>query len=151
MIKSLIKVGFMLAIGIIGYNYFLGDPDEKAQSKEIISKVGDGVKAVGGVFKGEYQKMRDGKYDKAFEKIGGALEKGKEKLKGGKELLSKIDDWNDRQSEWRKTKRDLKKQWESAGDDEKDKIGEAIKEHNEEAERLAKEGEELKAEQEKAE
>ena len=141
----------MLAVGIIGYNYFLGDPDEKAQSKEIISKVGDGVKAVGGVFKGEYQKLREGKYDKAFEKIGGALEKGKEKLSGGKELLNKIDDWNDRQSEWRQTKRELKKQWEDAGEDEKDKIGAAIKEHNKEAERLEAEGKKLQNETEKVE
>ena len=141
----------MLAIGIIGYNYFLGDPDEKAQSKEIIGKVGAGVKAVGSVFKGEYQKLRDGKYDKAFEKIGGALNKGKDKLKGGTELLTKIDDWNDRQSEWRQKKKELKKEWENADEETKESIGVAIKELNEKAEKLEAEGKKLQREAEKEE
>ncbi len=157
MIKSIIKVGLMLAVGIIGYNFFLGTPEEKASSRETIGAVANATKAagkaVGGVFKGEYKKFRDGKYDNAIEKIGGALDKGKEKLKGGTELLGKIDDWTDRQSEWRKTKRALKQQLKDAGDDANasEEIQKAIKKHNEEAEQLEAEGKKLQKAAEDAE
>lgn len=145
----------MLAVGLIGYNYFFGNAEEQASSRKIVGKVADAGKAVGGVFKGEYQKFRDGKYDNAISKIGGALDKGKEKLKGGTVLLKKIDDWTERQAEWRQTKRDLKKQLKEAGSDadKSEEIQQAIKRHNEEAEALKAEGKKLQeaAEQEGAE
>jgi len=129
----------------------LGTPEEKASSEKVFGAVGAAGKAVGGVFKGEYKKFREGKYDNAIDKIGGALDKGKEKLKGGTKLLGKIDDWNDRRAEWRKTKRDLKQKLKEAGEDAdaSAEIEKAIKQHNDEAEALAKEGEKLAAQAEK--
>ena len=71
MIKTLFKVAVIVVVALLGYNYFLGDAEEKAQSREIVGKVGDLGKDAWDLLKSEREKMREGKYDAALEKLDG--------------------------------------------------------------------------------
>ena len=68
--RQLIKLGLILVVAILVYNYFFGDTQEKAQSKEIFHKVGELGKASWSLLKSEKAKLDDGKYDTAIDKIG---------------------------------------------------------------------------------
>lgn len=91
MIKGLIKLGLLLVVGLIGYNYFLGDEAEQAQSKEIIDKVKDLGQSGVDLVKAEKQKFDAGKYDDAVDKVGRLFEHLKAKAKDSKEILGKIE------------------------------------------------------------
>jgi len=67
--KSLIKLGLLLVAVILVYNYFFGDAQEKAQSKEIFHQVGQLGKASWALLKTEKAKLDQGKYDSALDKI----------------------------------------------------------------------------------
>ncbi len=90
MIKGLIKLGLLLVVGLVGYNYFLGDEAEKAQSKEIINKVKEVGQSGVDLVKAEKKKFDAGKYDGALDKIGGIVDNLKSKAKDSKEFLDKI-------------------------------------------------------------
>lgn len=77
MIKSAIKIGLLLVVGIVAYNLFFGTEEEQEQSKEIISDVKDFSVSAWNLLKNEHQKFKDGKYDDAVDKI----EVGVDKLK----------------------------------------------------------------------
>ena len=68
--RSLIHLIIVAVIAIIGYNYFYGTVEEKAQSKEIVDSVADSskkiFKSVGGLLKSEKEKFDNGKYDEAM-------------------------------------------------------------------------------------
>ncbi len=140
MIKSILKVGLLLVIGILGYNYFFGTAEEKAQAKEIIGKGVDVGKASVDLLKGEVAKFKSGKYDDALDKIGGLLEKTKEKVKDGSEMLDKIEEWENAKANWTERKEAIIKDMKD-GDEEQH--AEAVKKLNEEAERLEAEGKKL--------
>ena len=53
MIKSIIKLGLLLVVGILVYNFFLGTPDEKAQSQKVFNKGKDVIVSVGDLLKSE--------------------------------------------------------------------------------------------------
>lgn len=101
MIKTILKLGVVLVIGLIGYNYFLGDVEEKAQSREIVGKVGDLGKDAWNLLKAERQKMKDGKYDDALEKLDGLYSSLKGKAKDLKDsgILDRLDDLDERRKE----------------------------------------------------
>lgn len=67
--RSLLKLGLLLVAAILVYNYFFGDAQEKAQSKEIFHKVGELGKASWALLKSEKSKLDQGKYDTALDKI----------------------------------------------------------------------------------
>jgi gas vesicle protein len=71
MIKSLIKIGLLVVAGLIGYNYFFGTPEEKAQSREIVGKATDLGRDAWNLLKSERVKLQEGKYDDAIEKLEG--------------------------------------------------------------------------------
>lgn len=147
MIKSILKVGLMLVVGILGYNYFLGSPEEKAQSKEIIGKAVDVGKAGVGLLKVEVSKFKSGKYDNALDKIGNVIDKAKSKVKEGGEILKEVKAWEEKKSKWLKKKEELEDILGSdALENASDETKERIKEINEEGESLEKEGEKLKDE-----
>jgi hypothetical protein len=75
MIRSLLKVGLFLVAGILVYNFFFGNEEEKAQSKEIFSKVRDLGREAWGLLRTEKTKFEDGKYDEAVDRIGGLYQK----------------------------------------------------------------------------
>jgi len=149
MIKSILKVGIFLVVGILGYNYFFGSPEEKAQSKEILNKAADVGKAGVGLLKEEVQKFKSGKYDDALDKVGNALNNTKDKVKEGSKLLDQVKDWQAKKDEWTKKSEELKGSIDS--DDSKEDTKEAIKRLNEEAKELEKEGKRLEKEMEKEE
>jgi len=126
--RSLIKLGLLLVVGILVYNFFFGSATEKAQSREIFEKVGELGKAGISLLKSEKEKFDDGKYDDALDKIGGLFEKVKgtaEDLKDS-ELLDDISrlekkrkdikelvDQNDPEDLSSDQKEDLKREWRS--------------------------------------
>ena len=73
--RSLLKLGLFLVVGILIYNYFFGTVEEKAQSKEIFTKVRDLGREAWGLLKTEKTKFDDGKYDEAVDRVGGLYQK----------------------------------------------------------------------------
>ncbi|MEM9835764.1 MAG: hypothetical protein AAF828_04650 [Bacteroidota bacterium] len=69
MIRSILKIAVFLVIAIIGYNYFLGDEQEKAQSREIVGKAADLGKDAWNLLRGEKEKFEEGKYNGAVDKL----------------------------------------------------------------------------------
>jgi hypothetical protein len=137
MIRKVISTLVVLVIGLLVYNYFFGSPEEKEQAKEIIGKGAEVVGAGADLLKGEYQKFKDGKYDKALDNIGDLLSNLKEK---GGELVGEIDNWEERKGSWDEKKKELEKLLDSGSDIvDEEKAKEAI-------EVLEKEGKELEAE-----
>jgi hypothetical protein len=146
MIKSIIKVALLLIVGILGYNYFWGSPEEKAQSKEIIGKAVDVGKAGVGLLKEEIGKFKSGKYDDALDNIGTALNQTKDKVKEGSKLLEEVAEWQKKKEEWVKKSDELKETLANEGDNAEASTQEAIKKLNREAEKLAEEGKQLERE-----
>lgn len=90
MIKGLLKVGALLVVGILCYNYFLGTPEEKESSKKIFKTVGELGKSVGNLIQTERQKLDEGKYDGALEKISNLFDELKSKASENQEWLDKL-------------------------------------------------------------
>ncbi|MFZ4475843.1 MAG: hypothetical protein ACOYPR_11660 [Saprospiraceae bacterium] len=72
MIRSLIKLGLVLLVCILVYNYFFGTTEEKAQSQLVFGKARELVVAGADVLKGERQKFDAGKYDQVMDQLGDA-------------------------------------------------------------------------------
>lgn len=81
MIRSLIKIGLLLVVGILCYNYFFGDSEEKAQSKEVFKQAGNMARSVGTLLRSEREKFNEGKYDGALDKLGDAYQGLKKQAK----------------------------------------------------------------------
>ena len=81
MIRSLLKLLFILIIGVLIYNYFLGTPEEKENAKAIFTEVKELAVGVKELIKSEREKFDKGKYDDAIDRIGGLLSKLKSKAK----------------------------------------------------------------------
>lgn len=104
MIRSVIKLGVLLVIGIVAYNFFLGTPEEKEKAKNTISKAKEAGKVIGGallelgkdgvaLLKEERAKFQEGKYDKAVEEVGSLISKIKNQVEGvGGEMLDRVND-----------------------------------------------------------
>ena len=92
MIKSLIRLGLFLVVGILVYNFFLGTPEEKASSKRIFNEIADVGKSVGQLIKAEKEKFDQGKYNDALQKMGNIFNDLKEKAKDSGDLLDRIND-----------------------------------------------------------
>ncbi|MTB53943.1 hypothetical protein [Lewinella sp. W8] len=71
MIKSLLKIGLLIVVGLLGYNYFFGTAEEKAQSREIVGKATDLGRDAWNLLKSERVKLQEGKYDDAIQKLEG--------------------------------------------------------------------------------
>jgi len=103
MIKHVLKLGALLLIGILGYNYFFGSATEKQNSQKIFGQVKEVAVSVKNLVKQEKTKFDSGKYDKALQKLGGAYKGIREKLGGiDKNLLDRIDILDERKTELQK-------------------------------------------------
>ena len=144
MIRSLLKLLFILIIGVLVYNYFLGTPEEKENAKHIFSEVKDVAVGVKDLVKAEKKKFDAGKYDKAVDKIGDLLKKLKRKAKD-------IDEkYIDRISDLEKKKNELKDAI-SDYNVEDDNLGEARKDSMvNELDQLLKDAESLVGDMEKS-
>lgn len=69
MIRFLFKLGLSLVVLLLVYNYFLGTPEEKSTSKKIFGEVIHLGKSSWDLLRAEKQKLRDGKYDVAMDKV----------------------------------------------------------------------------------
>lgn len=69
MFKLLFRLVFVLVVGILVYNYFLGTPEEKETSRTIFQGVKQLSKATWTLLKSEKAKLDAGKYDTALDKI----------------------------------------------------------------------------------
>jgi len=94
MIKTILKLALLVVVGLLGYNYFLGDEAEKARSREIVGKAKDLGKDAVDLLKSERQKMKDGKYDGALDRLDGLYDKLRDTAKDLKDsdLVDRIDD-----------------------------------------------------------
>ncbi len=125
MIKSLLKLAVFLVLGILGYNFFLGTPEEKESTKKILNEAKEVGKSVKDLVKKERDKLRDGKYDKAFDKISAGFQNLKEKVKGGSKYLERL-------TALEKEKDDLLSEFKDAeakgteGEEEKTKLGKRL-------------------------
>ncbi len=104
MIRFIITIAFFLVVGLLGYNYFFGTDDEKAQAQEIFSKGAEVVGAGADLLQSEYHKYQEGKYDEALDNVSHLLSTIKEQ---GGEFLAEIDQWHQRKREWDEKKNDL--------------------------------------------
>jgi len=98
--RNLIKLVIFAIIGLVSYNYYYGNEDEKAQSEKVI----DGVKDVFGSIKdlavAEKEKFDAGKYDKALDKIGSVFQDFKDKsAELGDDLKDRLADLEDEKEE----------------------------------------------------
>lgn len=75
LIKTALKLVFLLIIAIVGYNFFWGTAEEKENSKKIFNQ----VKELGGDFYGllasEKSKFDEGKYDEVADKLESTFKK----------------------------------------------------------------------------
>ncbi len=101
MIRTLFKIGLLLVVGLLGYNYFFGDAEEKAQSRELVGKAGELGKDAWNLLVSERQKMREGKYDDALDKLDGLYTslRGKAKELQDSDALARIQELNERRLE----------------------------------------------------
>lgn len=74
MIRFLFKLGLSLVVLLLVYNYFLGTPEEKSTSKKIFGEVIHLGKSSWELLRAEKQKLRDGKYDMAIDKVSQLLD-----------------------------------------------------------------------------
>jgi hypothetical protein len=81
MIRSLVKIGLLLVVGILGYNFFFGTDAEKETSRKVAHEMGDVARSVGSLLRSERDKFNAGKYDNALEKLGGAYQGLKKQAK----------------------------------------------------------------------
>lgn len=69
MLGRILKLGAFIVIALLGYNYFFGNEEEKAQSREIVGKAADLGRDAWGLLRSERQKLSEGKYDDALDKL----------------------------------------------------------------------------------
>jgi len=139
MIKSLLKLGLLLVIGILVYNYFLGTPEEKASSKKVFTEIKEVGKSVGGLLKAEKEKFDAGKYDNALDKIGGMFDKLKSKVKDGSDQFKEIKELEEKKN---KLKERLSEGGDTLPEEEKQALKKELEELIKETEKLAGEIEE---------
>jgi hypothetical protein len=75
MIRSLIKFAFWAIVVMVIYNYFWGNPQEKAQSGRVFQGVGQLFGEVKSLVVSEKGKFDGGKYDTALDKMGNVITK----------------------------------------------------------------------------
>ena len=98
---TLIKLGLLLVVGVIIYNYFFGTVEERAQSTTVIHTATEAGKAVWsfgkeafGLLRNEKKKFDDGKYNEAVDNVGNLYDKlrGHAKtIEDNKDLIARLD------------------------------------------------------------
>ncbi len=79
--RRLIFTLLLLLAGYVGYMYFFGKGDDKAQAQVIVTETRDLGRAVGDFLRNQKDKYDDGEFDRLIDKVGSNLEK----LKSGSE------------------------------------------------------------------
>ena len=105
MVRTLLKIGLLLVVGLLGYNYFFGTDTEKEQSREIVGKVKDLGSDAWNLLKAERDKMREGKYDDALDKLDNLYAKLKDRARSVEDsgALERLRELDERRLELQKT------------------------------------------------
>jgi len=77
MIKFAFRLLVVLVIAVLGYNYFYGTTEEKESTQKIVNELKEVGVAVKDLLRSEKEKMDEGKYDNALDKIGDLFQKVK--------------------------------------------------------------------------
>lgn len=140
MIRTVVKVGILLFVGVLCYNYFLGTPEEKAKAKDTFGKIKEGSKVVGGVLldlgkegvallQEEREKFQEGKYDNAVKEVGSLISKIKDQVEGvGGEMLDRVNDLEKQQTAIAEQVEKAKETTGELSDEEKRKLKEKFDE-----------------------
>lgn len=95
MIGRILKIGLVLVAGFLGYTYFFGNAEEKAQSREIVGDIGQAGKKIFGKIGTMLNKQKDnfdeGRHDEALASVGDELDKLKKKVKDDRVLEKALD------------------------------------------------------------
>ncbi len=92
MLRSLLKWGALLIIGILVYNRFFGNEAEKARSKAIGNQTRELFHSVRDVVRDEREKFNEGKYDRAVQKVRNVFGNLRDVAHDNKDILSEIED-----------------------------------------------------------
>ena len=141
MIRLIISFAFFLVIGLLSYNYFFGTEQEKGQAQEIFTKGAEVVGASADLLEAEYEKFKEGKYDKSLQNISNFLSNVKGK---GSELVVEINSWEKRKDDWNQKKNDIEKLLDSDSDLKNEEIKKIIQDLEIEGGLLRNEGKLLK-------
>lgn len=151
MIRSVIKLGVFLVVGIVAYNYFLGTPEEKEKAKATIQKAKEVGKTVGGalidlgkdgiaLLKEERQKFKEGKYDNAVKKVSGLISTIKDKVEDtGGALLDQVNDLEKQKDAIAKQLDEAKESGEEMSDETKESLTKDFEALTKKAEEVLKE------------
>ena len=140
MLRTLLKIGLLLVVGILVYNYFLGNPSEKASSQKIFNEVKDLGAATWDLLKTEKEKFDNGKYDDALEKMGKVFDD----LRGmardlGNDVSEKVEDLDQRRKEIGEELRQAQESGSEISQAEKERLKREWEELMQETEDLMKE------------
>lgn len=101
--KLIIKLVLVLVVGVLGYNYFYGTDEEKANAKQIVGQVKQLTGSVANLLKSEKDKYDQGKYDAAIAKLKSALKTMHDKVaemgSGEEALLHDVEDLEQQEAE----------------------------------------------------
>ncbi len=144
MIRTLLKVGIILVVGILVYNYFLGTPEEKATSEKIFKEVKDLGKATWDLLKAEKEKFDEGKYDDALQKVEDLYDRlrGRAESDRDADMVDRINQLDDERKELKKRVEEAEKQTDSLSKKQKEEL-------RQDWERLVRETEQLMKDMEK--
>ncbi|MEM9888174.1 MAG: hypothetical protein AAF849_19935 [Bacteroidota bacterium] len=135
MIKFAVRTIAFLVVAILIYNFFFGTSEEKETTQKIVREFKDVGVAVKDLLQAEKEKLDEGKYDNALDKIGGLFQKVKNSVE-------KIDP--DALSKLNRLERKRKELSEELHENDQDQMTDQEKEHmNEEMKRLLRETERL--------
>ena len=111
--KTLIKIALLLIVGVIVYNYFLGNEEEKASSQKVFQQVKQVGESIGDLLKEEKRKFAEGKYDDAFDKLGGIYQDLKKKATGDSDDQAELEKLESRKEKLLKEKEAIEEQLEN--------------------------------------
>lgn len=89
--RLLILVLLMLA-GYVGYNYFFGKSEEKAQAKSIVHETKELGKAIGDLLKNKKADYDEGKFDENIQKISDGVEQLKKDPSTSSETIQSLNE-----------------------------------------------------------
>ena len=67
--RTLLKLGVLLVVGLLAYNYFLGTPEEKEQSRVLVGKAKELGSEAWKLLKSEREKASEGKYNATLDRL----------------------------------------------------------------------------------
>ena len=140
--KNLLFLILILLVGLVAYNYYFGDKEEKSRSEAIISDIQDVGASVKDLVLEEKEKFDEGEYRDLLDKLKNSIDQGMESINSGIEStgadkISPRDELRDLKNKIKSLERKLKR-LDKNEQDSLNAIGREIQRLADEAERLVK-------------